>query len=220
MTDHSRNEEREALIAGDRAGSLELDEAAELPLLSDLLADHSTWIEPGAGLEDAVLAAVANAKQTAGAAATHAHPGPAPRRRRVARSAAVAAAAVAIAVGIMTMTRGGTSVDFKARLSATALAPGARASVEITRSEYGFRFTVDARGLPASPPGTYYQAWLKSAAGTLVPIGTFSLGDGRVNLWSGVSPKQFPTMTVTIESTDNDQTSSGRRVLIGEVQPR
>ena len=58
---------------------------------------------------------------------------------------------------------------------------------------------------------------MKNAAGTLVPIGTFSSSDGRVTLWSGVSPDDFPTMTVTIEAADNDQASSGRRVLVGEV---
>jgi hypothetical protein len=50
-----------------------------------------------------------------------------------------------------------------------------------------------------------------------VPIGTFSSSDGLVTLWSSVSPEQFPTITVTIEATDNQQGSSGRRVLIGDV---
>lgn len=211
MTDRPRNDEREALIAGDRAGSLGL---------AGLLADRSTWIEPDAGLEGRVLAAVADAERTADPVAMPARPEAARRRRRIARSAAVAAAAIAIAVGTMTVTRGGSSADFKATLSATASAPSARGSVEVTHSEYGFLLTLDAKGLPASPPGTYYQAWLKNATGTLVPIGTFSSGDGRVSLWSGVSPKEFPTMTVTIESTDNDQASSGRRVLVGELMPR
>ena len=64
---------------------------------------------------------------------------------------------------------------------------------------------------PALRSGEYYQAWLKNSAGALVPIGTFSSSDGRVTLWSVVSPKDFPTITVTMEATDNDQISSGRR---------
>ena len=59
---------------------------------------------------------------------------------------------------------------------------------------------------------------MKNAADTLVPIGTFSSSDGRITLWCGVSPKDFPTLTVTIEATDNEQTSSGRQVLVGEVR--
>ena len=49
MTDRPTNEEREALITGDGARALERDEAAELALLADLLADPSTWAEPSAG---------------------------------------------------------------------------------------------------------------------------------------------------------------------------
>jgi hypothetical protein len=50
----------------------------------------------------------------------------------------------------------------------------------------------------------------------LVPIGTFN--DGRdVTLWAGVSPKEFPTLSVTRERADTDQASSGERVLIGAV---
>jgi hypothetical protein len=60
---------------------------------------------------------------------------------------------------------------------------------------------------------------LKNAQGTLVPIGTFSSSDGRVTLWSGVSPKDYPAMSVTIEAADGDQRSSGDRVLVGEVHP-
>jgi hypothetical protein len=33
-----------------------------------------------------------------------------------------------------------------------------------------------------------------------------------------VSPRDFHTITVTIEARDNDQSSSGRRVLVGELR--
>ena len=58
MTDRPTNEEREALIAGDRAGALGPDEGNRSRLMADLLADPSTWVEPDAGLEDAVVRAV------------------------------------------------------------------------------------------------------------------------------------------------------------------
>ena len=38
-----------------------------------------------------------------------------------------------------------------------------------------------------------------------------------VVLWSGVSPLDFSTLTVTEEAADGDQASSGRRVLVGTV---
>jgi hypothetical protein len=105
-------------------------------------------------------------------------------------------------------------------LSPTALAPGAHAFADIERNAGGFRIALDASGLAPLPQGQYYEAWLKEASGTLVPIGTFSSSDQRITLWSGVSPGTFATFTVTIESPDNDQASSGRVVLRGDVRPR
>ena len=222
MTDRPTNEEREALIAGDRAASLEPDEASELTLLADLLADPSTWAEPNAGLEDAIVRAVVDAEPAMTTAATPVGSGrgrETRRRRGVLVWAAAAVAAVAIVATVVLVTGGGgTSPDYQAELSATGVAPGAHASVDISQSAAGFRVALDARGLPRLRAGEYYQAWLKNAAGTLVPIGTFSSSDGHVTLWSGVSPKNFPTITVTIESADDDQASSGRRVLVGEVR--
>jgi len=219
MTDRPRNDEREKLLADARGGALEPEEAAELSLLADVLGDSSTWAEPSAGLEDAVVRAVADAEPTTTTPqAPTARTQPIRRRRRVLASALVAAAVIATLVATVLVTRGGTSPDYEAQLRATGPAPGAHASADITRNDAGFRITLDATGLPALRAGEYYQAWLKDAADTLVPIGTFSSSDGRVTFWSGVSPKDFPTLTVTIEAPDNDQTSSGRRVLVGEVR--
>ena len=50
----------------------------------------------------------------------------------------------------------------------------------------------------------------------LVPIGTFNEG-GDVVLWAGVSPVDFPTLTVTREEADGDQASSGSKILVGTV---
>jgi hypothetical protein len=142
-------------------------------------------------------------------------------RRRFAVPAAVAsvAATIAIIVGAVALTNGG-GADYTANLAGSALAPGARASAAVVHNNAGFRIVLDAHGLARLPAGEYYQGWLKNDAGTLVPIGTFSSSDGKVTLWSGVSPKDFPKLTVTIEATDNDQTSSGRIVLSGEVHPK
>ena len=127
--------------------------------------------------------------------------------------------AVVVTVAI-SLNRGGSTTNYAASLTATELAPGARATAGITRNDAGFRITLDARGLPPLQTGEFYQAWLKNDAGALVPVGTFSSSDDRITLWSGVSPKQFSTITVTIEANDNDQASSGRRVLVGEIKAR
>jgi hypothetical protein len=222
MSERPTKEEREALVAGDRAGALEPDEAAELALLAQLLADPSTWAEPDPGLEDAVLRAVAAAEPDQGAVPAAAGPRASRRQRkagdrRLVLPVLAAAAAIAIVLGVVVATRSTTHNEFKSQLTATALAPAASGSAGITRNDAGFRIVLDTRGLAPLPEGQYYQAWLKNPAGTLVPIGSFSSSDGRVTLWSGVSPVEFNTITVTIEAPDNVQASSGRRVLVGEV---
>jgi hypothetical protein len=141
------------------------------------------------------------------------------RRRRVGWLAAPAAAVIATVIGVAALTGTTGNADFTANLAATAAAPTARASVTITKNQAGFRVLLDAHGLPRLPAGSYYQAWLKDSHGTLVPIGTFSSSDGHVTLWSGVSPKDYTVMSVTIEAADGDQSSSGDRVLSGEVHP-
>jgi len=219
MTDRPTNDEREKLIADAHRGALDSGEAAELSLLADVLADSSTWAEPGAGLEDAVVRAVAVADATTTKPPTRVARRQAKSRRWPRVLASVAAAAViATVVATVLVTRGGTSPDYKAQLTATGSAPRAHASADITHNDAGFEIELYAERLPALRGGEFYQAWLKNSAGALVPIGTFSSSDGRVTLWSGVSPKEFSTFTVTIEATDNDQTSSGRRVLTGEVR--
>jgi anti-sigma-K factor RskA len=218
MSEHHDDEALRNLLAGDDAGSLAPDEAAELALLADLLGDQSTWAQPRAGLEDAIVNAVENAPAAVETppASSRRHRGPA-WRWRVGSAAAVAA----IAVGAIVATLGGgASPDFTAQLAATEAVPGAHASVDITRNEGGFRVVVEASGLAPLPSGQCYEAWLKNGAGTLVPVGTFSSSDDDVTLWSGVSPADFPTMTVTIEPVDNNQASSGHVVLTGSIQPK
>jgi hypothetical protein len=205
------------MIAGDQAASLTPEQAAEVPLLADLLADPSTWAAPNQGLADSVVAAVLDAEPTVESPPTSITQGrrrPAPRRWWLAASVA---AGIAIIAGSVLATRDGTTADFEGELAATELSPGAHGSVDITRNDGGFRLTLDAAGLPGLPEGSVYQAWMKDRAGALVPIGTFSSSDETITLWSGVSPEDYPLVTVTIEPLDGDLGSSGRVVLAGET---
>ena len=220
MSERMTNKEREALIVGDRFSALDPDEAAELGLLAELLATPATWVEPSAGLEDSIVDAVLN-DEPVDATVTDI----ADRRRRTGRrprlmtAAAAAVAAIAIVVGSFVASSGGPSPAFTAALAPTGPAPRAHGSAEVVRNDGGFRITLDATGLEQLPAGMYYEAWLKDAAGTLVPIGTFSSSDEYVTLWSGVSPATFTTLTVTVEKADNVQASSGQVVLRGAIRP-
>ena len=141
------------------------------------------------------------------------------RRRLPAWAAAGAAAAVAIAVGVAVSTTATNTQHFHAALEATALAPGAGGEATLTKTASGWRIQLAATGLPHLDNGRFYEAWLRDAAGVLVPIGTFN--DGRlVTLWAGVSPASFTTLTVTRERADGEQRSSAQKVLEGTVDTR
>ena len=106
--------------------------------------------------------------------------------------------------------------QFHAALAPTDVVPGATGEATLTKTDSGWKIELDATGLPRLEGGRFYQAWLRNAAGVLVPIGTFN--EGRdVTLWAGVSPKDFTTLTVTREQADDEQASSGERVLVGTV---
>jgi hypothetical protein len=130
-----------------------------------------------------------------------------------------AAAMAAVVVGLVVFDSDTSGERFYAALAPTGLVPGARGEATFTRTSSGWRIELDTGDLPRLENGRFYQAWLRNAAGTLVPIGTFN--EGRdVTLWAGVSPDDFTTLTVTRELADGDQTSSGERVLVGTATSR
>jgi hypothetical protein len=140
----------------------------------------------------------------------------APRSLTLAGAAAVAT--LAIAIGFVVLRENPSSERFQGALGATTLAPNASGDVTLTKTSSGWRIELNATGLPRLDRGLFYEAWLRNAQGVLVPIGTFN--DARdVTLWAGVSPKDFPTLTVTREHADGDQASSGEKVLVGPLEP-
>ena len=145
------------------------------------------------------------------------------RRRRAQRRArrtwtgpraalAAAAAVAALAVAGVVVSRSGDDVVGEASLEG----PGASGTARLSQTDSGWRIELDAEGLPRLDDGRFYQAWLKNDEDVLVAIGTFNEPDDVV-LWAGVSPKVFRTLTVTEESADGDQASSGIRVLAGTI---
>lgn len=128
---------------------------------------------------------------------------------------AAAAAVVAVALSAVLLLRDSPDqVRFDVALSATELAPGASGSAIMLKTDSGWEIQLNATGLPRLDGGRFYQAWLRNADGVLVPIGTFNEGTDVI-LWAGISPKDFSTMTITQESADGNQDSSGERVLVG-----
>lgn len=181
-------------------------ERAEIERVHGVLADPAVWAEPPLDLQERVVAAITE-EARAGR-----------RVRRIRYSLVAAAAAVVVAVGLtvgLQATRD-EPVQFAASMTGTRLAPDAAANVTLTKTTNGWKIELHATGLPRRTNGEFYEAWLKSEAGLLVPIGTFNEGTD-VTLWSGVRPSTFPTLTVTKEVADGNQASSGQVVLTGQA---
>jgi hypothetical protein len=210
MTSH---EERMAMLAGRDLDALDDEERALVDSWTTLLADPALWAEPPPDLENRVVAAVG-----ASAPPTHSWVQSTDRGGSWVRPlvAGLAVAAVIVAALLLFSHRGSNS--FAAfELQGTELAPSARGNASIYKDSAGFRIELKAHDLPALEGGRFYQAWLKGEGG-LIPIGTFSEGNGStVTLWSGASPEDFPTLTVTVEEPDGNQESSGQRVLVGTI---
>jgi hypothetical protein len=204
LADGTLTQDRRAALEASVDGSPELQaRLAEQRRAVALIRGAATDVEAPAGLR---------ARVDAGRSAR--------RRRPALVPLVVGGAAVAMAVAlvaVLLVSRSGTHAQqFQAALGGTPLAAGASGKATLTKTPSGWRIELHASGLPRLDDGRFYEAWLKNDAGTLVPIGTFN--DGRnVTLWAGVSPKDFPTLTVTRERTDGVQDSSGEKVLVGTV---
>ena len=220
------DDDRIAYLTGESAESLPAADRAELDELRTLLESSAVWDEPSPGLEDQVVSTIADEVRSRPAPATR------PRARRPLGSfllrrpaiafgslAAIAATAVAVIVIAVSNNSGPQPLHFAMVVHGTPLAPGAQGNASLTKTSSGWRIDLNANGLPHLETGRYYQAWLKNAAGILVPIGTFN--DARnVTLWSGVPVTKFRTLTVTQQQANGNPASSGRRVLIGTITPR
>ena len=216
----SSDDDRVAELAGDDGASLDPADLEELEELRALLADPSVWAEPDASLEDRVVSAITTEASQRPGRPVASRPSSRSRRGWMLTVVGVAAAAlVAVAVSFAVRDTGSSSEQFSMALNATELSPGAAGDATLTKTDSGWRIELDATGLPRLDGGRFYQAWLRNPAGVLVPIGTFNEGE-KVTLWAGVSPRDFPVLTVTQEDADGDQASSGKRVLVGQVTDR
>jgi hypothetical protein len=211
-----------AYLTGESDRPLSAKERAELDELDALLKAPATWTEPDQGLEDRVVAAVADEARARPSAAREPRVSIWDRMRQrpaYALAGIVAAAAATVAIGFAVSSTSTPTERLAMVVSGTNLAPGAHGSATLTKMPSGWRIELSVTGLPHLANGRYYQAWLKNAAGILVPVGTFN--DAReVTLWAGVPATQFRTLTVTQQEANGNPVSSGRRVLVGTVSAK
>jgi hypothetical protein len=202
-------------------GSLAPERRAELearidasPTLADRLAEQERAVALLRGAGDEVEApAGLRARLDAQRSARTVR---APRRLALGGIAVAAVAAAAIAVAVVASS-GSHGTRFQAALGPTPLAPEANGTATLTRTTSGWRIHLDATGLQRLSGDRFYEAWLRSKSGVLVPIGTFN-EPRNVTLWAGVSPASYKVLTVTRERADGNQASSGQKVLVGPVR--
>lgn len=131
---------------------------------------------------------------------------PRPNRRWLAWVAAAAVAAV-VAVSMLRSTE----PDWQVALAGEGPAPQATATVLGWATDAGTRMRIDAVDLPVAPDGFVYELWL-SNGDTHLSAGSFRAASG-IDLWIGVSRRDFPRVWVTMEPVDADATVNGETVL-------
>jgi hypothetical protein len=203
LADGSLAPERRPPIEAQVAASAELaDRLAEQQRAVEFARSAATEVEAPAALRARIEAQRAARRQ--------------PLSRRVVVIGAVATTIVAAVVALSVLGSGTSGEQFRAALAPTGLAPGASGQATLRKTSSGWRIRLQATGLPRLDQGRFYEAWLRNPAGVLVPIGTFNEGR-NVTLWAGVSPLDFPAISVTRERADGAQGSSGNKVLVGAV---
>ncbi len=210
-------EELAALADGSLAPELRAEVEGRIeasPILADRLAEQERAVAllQGAGDEVEAPAGLRARLDAQRSARNVRNP-----RRLALGGVALAAVAAAVAVAVVVGGSGSPGTRFQAALGPTPLAPGAGGEATLTKTSSGWRINLHATGLPRRAGDRFYEAWLRSSNGVLVPIGTFNEG-ANVSLWAGVSPTSYNVLTVTRERADGNEAPSGQKVLVGPVR--
>ena len=201
-------------LAPDRRSALEA-QVEESPALADLLAEQQRAVALTQSAAEEVEAPAGLRRRVE---AQRSRPRARAPRRLVLVGALAAGMVAAVGVGLA-VDSGSSGARFQSALGPTGLAPAARGDATLAKTSSGWRIRLQATGLPRLAGGRFYEAWLRSPTGVLVPVGTFNEAR-NVTLWAGVPPTTFSVLTVTRERADGDQASSGEKVLVGTVQQR
>ena len=200
-------------------GSDALDEIDQVDGdMAALLADPTMWENPSSDVGDRIIDAVRSESSLHDAVPVAST---SDGRRAWLRPALLGAAAAIVFLfgGIVVLSALSGVEDretFSSELISTGLLANVSGDVDIAVFDSGLRIDLDAPTLPRRDNGAYYEGWLQTFDGDLVPVGTFHEGDGVV-LWAGVGLDQVESFTITLEESaagqDLGQGSSGDVVL-------
>ncbi len=196
-------------------------------VVAALLADPLLWSDPPPDLAERIGAAIAATNvgdEESGSATAARSPGGLAgllAGRTWIRPALVGAATAVVALfaGVVVLSalsgtpeRETTSVE----LTPTGAIADVGGTVQVTTFDSGLEIVLDAPTLPMRIDATFYQAWVGTADGELVPVGTFRRGD-RITMWAGVERDRVDSFVITLEAPapgdDIGQASSDDVVL-------
>ena len=200
------------------SGSPSLDGADLDGELFVLLAEPAIWEQPPADLADRVIDAI-----RADAGFEPADPDVAPsgpqavdRQRGWVRPALLGALAALIVlfvgvVGLSVLTGSPERDTFSVDLISTGEIADVSGDIDVTTLDFGLRIDLRASGLSRRVDGAFYQAWVGTVDGDLIPVGSFIAGDG-ITLSAGVDVDRADSFLITLEQAapgnDVEQTSS------------
>jgi len=196
-------------------------DAGEIALgaeIEALLGDPTLWEEPSDDLGERVVAAVRSESAVGAPAVERWAP-------TWIRPALLGAAAVVVflfgGIVLFSAISGSEGADeFSAELIPTGLVDDVDGSIELTSFDSGLRIELDAPSLPRREGDQFYEAWLRTEDGLLIPVGTFHDGE-RVTLWAGVDRDRVVAFSITREravpADSVDQRTSGDVVLKADL---
>jgi hypothetical protein len=147
--------------------------------------------------------------------------GRAPAWRRPALLAAAAAIAFALGIGGgLLLNPDDAPQGDQVALAGTDAMPAASARVLLDDQPSGVAVTLDVKGLPPAPAGTFYEAWLIGKDGK-VSAGTFHLRrpQDHIRLWLGVDVDGYDAITVTRQPIVGGSKADGVVLLRGSLHP-
>lgn len=211
--DLDRAQRRVARLVEPAAGGADGDTAA-------LLADELFWSEPPPDLGQSITGAVAVDVEPSTDEAPSGLAGAFARRSWI-RPGIIGAALAVLTIfgGVVVLSalsgtpeRDTTDVE----LTPTGVVADASGTVRVTSFDAGLELVLEAPTLPRQIDGAFYQAWVGTDDGQLIPAGTFRQG-GRITLWAGVERERAVSFVITLEAPasgdDIGQASSDDVVL-------
>ena len=204
-----RCEDSRAAYLSDEAGREHLDHLAscaecleaadDLKSMRATLGDEALWEQASPDLEDRLVTLISGA------------PGTEPARRRAMWWSAAAAVVVAIVVAGLAVALRSPNPDWEVAVPGTFAAPTAEGTVKGWNEDGGTRLQFDITGLDPAPDGSVYEVWFTRGA-VHISAGTFS-GSGKIDMWTGISRRDYPRIWITLEPIDRHTGPSAVTVM-------